>query len=68
MADAKQSAGFIDFDAVPEAGASASEVVAFLLGPEARELRPLLVRRAAGFGGPTKLIINSINIKRAFID
>mmetsp|Transcript_6338 Transcript_6338/g.15184 ORF Transcript_6338/g.15184 Transcript_6338/m.15184 type:complete len:662 (+) Transcript_6338:167-2152(+) len=44
VADAKQSAGFIDIDAVPDDGASVSEVVAFLLSPEARELRPLLVR------------------------
>lgn len=39
----QQSAGFIDFDAVPDDGASVAEVVAFLLSPEARELRPLLV-------------------------
>lgn len=44
VADAKQSAGFIDLDTVPDDGASVSEVVAFLLSPEARELRPLLVR------------------------
>ncbi|KAF5837147.1 hypothetical protein DUNSADRAFT_4767 [Dunaliella salina] len=44
VADANQSEGFIDIDAVPDDGASVSEVVAFLLSPEARELRPLLVR------------------------
>jgi hypothetical protein len=35
--------GFIDLDAVPEEGAPLSDVVAFLLSPEARDLRPLLV-------------------------
>jgi hypothetical protein len=43
VADSKATQGFIDFDAVPEEGASVREVVSFLLSPEARELRPLLV-------------------------
>ncbi|CAE7524166.1 unnamed protein product [Symbiodinium natans] len=34
--------GFIDFDAVPEEGAPAKDVVRFLLSPAARNLRPLL--------------------------
>ncbi len=45
MADAKATAGFIDLDAVPDEGASAREVVAFLLSPEAKELRPLLAEQ-----------------------
>eukprot|EP00878_Enallax_costatus_P022842 GHUV01024272.1.p1 GENE.GHUV01024272.1~~GHUV01024272.1.p1 ORF type:complete len:684 (+),score=139.67 GHUV01024272.1:232-2283(+) len=44
----EQSEGFVDFDAVPEEGASASEILAFVLSPEARELRPLLVQWLAG--------------------
>jgi len=43
VADAKATSGFIDFDAVPDDGASVAEVVSFLLSDEARELRPLLV-------------------------
>jgi hypothetical protein len=35
--------GFIDFDAVPDEGASVQEVLAYLLSPEAKDLRPLLV-------------------------
>ena len=35
--------GFVDFDAVPEDGATVSDVLTFLLSPEAEELRPLLV-------------------------
>lgn len=44
----ERSEGFVDFDAVPEEGASASEILAFVLSPEARELRPLLVQWLAG--------------------
>eukprot|EP00798_Chlamydomonas_sp_ICE-L_P020473 gene20473-27261_t len=35
--------GFVNFDAVPEEGASVQEIFQFLLSPEARDLRPLLV-------------------------
>lgn len=35
--------GFVDLDAVPEEGAPLQDIVAFLLSPEARDLRPLLV-------------------------
>jgi hypothetical protein len=35
--------GFVDFDALPEEGASPREVARFLLSPSARSLRPLLV-------------------------
>jgi hypothetical protein len=35
--------GFVDLDAVPEEGAPLTDIVAFLLSPEARDLRPLLV-------------------------
>eukprot|EP00775_Hariotina_reticulata_P011760 gene11760-11906_t len=44
----EQSEGFVDFDAVPAEGASAGEVLGFVLSPEARELRPLLVGWLAG--------------------
>jgi hypothetical protein len=44
----EQTEGFVDFDAVPADGASAGEVLAFVLSPEARELRPLLVGWLAG--------------------
>jgi hypothetical protein len=44
----EQTDGFIDFDAVPAEGASAGEVITFLLGPEARDLRPLLAGWLAG--------------------
>jgi hypothetical protein len=44
----EQSEGFVDFDAVPAEGASAGEVLRFVLSPEARELRPLLVGWLAG--------------------
>lgn len=44
----EQSEGFVDFDAVPAEGASAAEVLGFVLSPEARELRPLLVGWLAG--------------------
>uniref|UniRef100_A0A383VLQ5 ABC1 atypical kinase-like domain-containing protein n=1 Tax=Tetradesmus obliquus TaxID=3088 RepID=A0A383VLQ5_TETOB len=44
----EQGEGFVDFDAVPAEGASAGEVLAFVLSPEARELRPLLVGWLAG--------------------
>ncbi|GLC69551.1 hypothetical protein PLESTF_000846400 [Pleodorina starrii] len=40
---ADSSAGFVDFDALPAEGASVQEIASFLLSPEARELRPLLV-------------------------
>ncbi|KAL4853737.1 hypothetical protein ACK3TF_005338 [Chlorella vulgaris] len=39
---AEETSGFIDFDAVPQEGASLKELLAFLLGPQARDLRPLL--------------------------
>ncbi|GFR44520.1 hypothetical protein Agub_g5787, partial [Astrephomene gubernaculifera] len=45
---AASSQGFVDFDALPEEGASVQEMAAFLLSPEARELRPLLVGWLAG--------------------
>ncbi|DBB04853.1 TPA: hypothetical protein ACH3X3_010141 [Trebouxia sp. C0006] len=41
---ADQTQGFIDFDAVPEDGASIQDTISFLLAPEARQLRPLLVK------------------------
>ncbi len=44
----EQTEGFVDFDAVPAEGASASEILAFVLGPEAKELRPLLIGWLAG--------------------
>lgn len=44
----EQTEGFVDFDSVPAEGASVGEVLAFVLGPEARELRPLLVGWLAG--------------------
>jgi hypothetical protein len=44
----EQAEGFVDFDAVPAEGASAGEVLGFVLSPEARELRPLLVGWLAG--------------------
>lgn len=40
---ADETEGFIDFDAVPEQGASLQELLAFLLSPEARDLRPVLL-------------------------
>ncbi|KAG2430848.1 hypothetical protein HXX76_009822 [Chlamydomonas incerta] len=40
---ADSAGGFVDFDALPDEGASAQEIASFLLSPEARELRPLLV-------------------------
>lgn len=40
---AEQTDGFIDYDAIPDNGASLQELLAFLLTPEATELRPLLV-------------------------
>ncbi|KAG2445070.1 hypothetical protein HYH02_008937 [Chlamydomonas schloesseri] len=40
---ADSAGGFVDFDALPEEGASVQEIASFLLSPEARELRPLLV-------------------------
>ncbi|KAG2496070.1 hypothetical protein HYH03_005989 [Edaphochlamys debaryana] len=40
---ADSAGGFVDFDALPDEGASVQELAAFLLSPEARELRPLLV-------------------------
>lgn len=43
-----QAEGFVDFDSVPAEGASASEVLRFVLGPEAKDLRPLLVGWLAG--------------------
>lgn len=43
-----QAEGFVDFDAVPDEGASAAEVLSFVLSPEARELRPLLIGWLAG--------------------
>lgn len=44
----EQTEGFVDFDSVPAEGASVSEVLAFVLSPEARELRPLLVGWLSG--------------------
>lgn len=44
----EQTDGFVDFDSVPDEGASAGEILAFVLGPEARDLRPLLVGWLAG--------------------
>jgi len=35
--------GFVDFDAVPADGASVQEILAYLLSPDAKDLRPLLV-------------------------
>jgi hypothetical protein len=40
---ASKSEGFVDLDALPEDGASAAEVLRFVLSEEARDLRPLLV-------------------------
>eukprot|EP00887_Chlorella_sp_A99_P000183 scaffold13.g183.t1 len=40
---AEETDGFVDFDAMPEQGASLQEVLGFLLSPEARDLRPLLL-------------------------
>lgn len=40
---AERSEGFVDLDSLPEDGASTSEVLRFVLSPEARDLRPLLV-------------------------
>lgn len=40
---AEEAEGFVDFDAVPEEGASVGEVLGFLLSPEAQDLRPLLI-------------------------
>lgn len=45
---ADSTAGFVDFDALPEQGASVQEIATFLLSPEARELRPLLVGWISG--------------------
>ena len=42
VADADSRAGFIDFDSVPKDSAPVSEVVKFLLSPNASKLRPLL--------------------------
>ncbi|CAK0829660.1 unnamed protein product [Prorocentrum cordatum] len=39
--------GFIDFDAVPEDGADADTLVAFLLSPEGRSVKPLIVKELA---------------------
>jgi hypothetical protein len=44
----EQTEGFVDFDAVPAEGASAAEVLSFVLGPEARDLRPLIIGWLAG--------------------
>lgn len=44
----EQTEGFVDFDAVPAEGASVGEMLAFVLGPEAKDLRPLLVGWLAG--------------------
>ncbi|GLI63329.1 hypothetical protein VaNZ11_006246 [Volvox africanus] len=46
VADSHQ--GFVDFDALPAEGASVQELASFLLSPEARELRPLLVGWVVG--------------------
>ncbi|EFN51008.1 hypothetical protein CHLNCDRAFT_141540 [Chlorella variabilis] len=43
---AEETSGFIDFDAVPAEGASLQELLAFLLGPQARDLRPAAGRGA----------------------
>lgn len=43
VAEGGEAQGFIDFDAVPAEGASLQELLAFLLGPEARDLRPVLL-------------------------
>ncbi|PSC74696.1 alanine-glyoxylate transaminase [Micractinium conductrix] len=40
---AEETSGFIDFDAVPAEGATLQELLAFLLSPEARDLRPVLL-------------------------
>ncbi|GIL78183.1 hypothetical protein Vretifemale_7622 [Volvox reticuliferus] len=45
---ADSSQGFVDFDALPAEGASVQELATFLLSPEARELRPLLVGWVVG--------------------
>ncbi|PNW83358.1 hypothetical protein CHLRE_05g246552v5 [Chlamydomonas reinhardtii] len=45
---ADSSGGFVDFDALPDEGASVQEIASFLLSPEARELRPLLVGWVSG--------------------
>jgi len=42
VADADSREGFIDFDSVPKDSAPVSEVVKFLLSPNASKLRPLL--------------------------
>eukprot|EP00930_Biecheleria_cincta_P090459 TRINITY_DN79841_c0_g1_i1.p1 TRINITY_DN79841_c0_g1~~TRINITY_DN79841_c0_g1_i1.p1 ORF type:complete len:252 (+),score=41.32 TRINITY_DN79841_c0_g1_i1:79-756(+) len=42
VADSSSRSGFIDFDAAPEEGAPISEVVQFLLSPQAKKLRLLL--------------------------
>jgi len=42
VADTSRRAGFIDFDAAPAEGAPLSEVLAFLLSPSSKNLRPLL--------------------------
>ena len=44
---ASRTDGFIDFDAVPEDGADAAEVLTFLVSPEAKDLRPLLASQLA---------------------
>ncbi|KAK9828554.1 hypothetical protein WJX72_000728 [[Myrmecia] bisecta] len=41
---AEEVDGFVDLDAVPDDGASVQDIIAFLLSPEARDLRPMLVR------------------------
>ncbi|GAX80969.1 hypothetical protein CEUSTIGMA_g8404.t1 [Chlamydomonas eustigma] len=38
-----KSEGFVDFDSIPDEGATVQEVLQFLLSPEAKDLRPLLV-------------------------
>lgn len=40
---ADETGGFVDFDAVPEQGASFRELLQFLLSPGAADLRPLLL-------------------------
>lgn len=42
VADSSSRSGFIDFDSAPEEGAPISEVVQFLLSPQAKNLRLLL--------------------------
>lgn len=42
VADANKADGFIDFDTAPDESAPLSEVVAFLLSEQSRNLRPLL--------------------------